>query len=113
MGDITPTTAVLELAKLSRQLDLLGLSIHDAEREATNTKHVADVERAKAFLAAEGSVQAREAQAVVATADLRLSAELAAAELRIIRSDIRTVESRIDVGRSVVGVLRAEAQVAQ
>jgi len=42
---------------------------------------------------------------------VKLSAELAEAELRIIRSDIRVIEGRMDAGRSVVGVLRAEAQV--
>lgn len=113
MTDITPTTAVIELAKLSRELDAAGLRLHDAEREAANTRHTYTVDKAKQFLAAEGSVQAREAQALVATATQRISAELAEAELRIIRSDIRILENRIDVGRSVVGVLRAEAQAAQ
>jgi hypothetical protein len=111
--DVTPTNAVLELAKLSRQLDDAGFRIKDAERKAVNTKHTYTVERAKAFLKAEGSVQAREAQAAIETSDQRLSAELAEAELRILRSDIRILENRIDVGRSVVGVLRAEAQVVR
>ena len=113
MIDITPTTAVIELAKLSRELDAAGFRIKDAERRAVNTKHTYTVERAKAFLKAEGSVQAREAQAVIDTAELRLSAELAEAELRILRSDIRVLEGRMDAGRSVVGVLRAEAQVVK
>jgi hypothetical protein len=42
-----------------------------------------------------------------------VGAELAEAEVRILRSDIRILENRIDVGRSVVGVLRAEASVAR
>lgn len=113
MNDITPTTAVLELAKLSRELDAAGFRIKDAERNAVNTKHLYTVERAKAFLKADGSVQAREAQAAIDTAELRLSAELAEAELRILRSDIRILEGRMDAGRSVVGVLRAESQVTR
>lgn len=112
MTDITPTTAVLELAKLSRELDALGFKIHDAERRAVQSKHTYTVEKAKAFLAADGAnAQAREAKALIDTAELRLSAELAEAELRILRSDIRVLENRMDAGRSVVGVLRAEAQV--
>ena len=113
MSDVTPTTAVLELAKLSRQLDEAGYRIKDAERKAVNARHTYTVESQKAFLKAEGSIQARQAQATVETAELRLSAELAEAELRILRNDIRVLESRLDVGRSVVGVLRAEAQVAR
>jgi hypothetical protein len=110
--DITPNSAVLELAKLSRQLDEAGYRLREAERKAVNAKHIYTVEKAKAFLASAGSnAQAREAQAIIDTAEQRITAELAEAELRILRSDIRILENRIDVGRSVVGVLRAEAQV--
>lgn len=113
MTDITPTTAVLELTKLSRELDATGAKIRDAERDAVNKRHLFTIESHKAFLAADGSVQARQAQAAVDTAVLRISAELAEAELRILKSDIRIIESRIEVGRSVVGVLRAEASVVR
>lgn len=114
MSDVTPTSAVMELAKLSRELDAAGYRLKEAERAAVNRKHVYTVAKAKAFLAAQGAnAQAREAQAVLDTETERLSAELAEAELRILRSDIRILENRIDVGRSVVGVLRAEAQVVR
>jgi hypothetical protein len=111
--DITPVSAIKELTKMSRLLDEAGYRLHDAERKATNTRHRYTIEKAKAFLAAEGSVQAREADALVSTDADRLSAELAETEVRILRSDIRILENRIDVGRSVVGVLRAEAQVVR
>lgn len=112
--DITPNSAVLELAKLSRELDVVGFKLRDAERAAVNKRHTYTVEYAKALLAADGSnVEARKAQAVLAVADKLISAELAEAEVRIIKSDIRILENRIDVGRSVVGVLRAEAQVVR
>ena len=113
MTDITPTVAVIELAKLSRELDAAGFKIRDAERQAVQKRHEYTVAKAKAFLCAEGSVQAREAQAVLDTAELKVAADLAEAELRILKSDIRIIEGRMDVGRSVVGVLRAEAQVAR
>lgn len=111
--DITPNSAVLELAKLSRDLDAAGHRIRDLEHQAVNTKHRYTIEYHKAFLTAEGSIQARQAQATIDTADLRVAAELAEAELRIVKSDIRILENRIDVGRSVVGVLRAESQVVR
>lgn len=111
--DVTPVTAIKELTRLSRQLDVLADRLRDAERRAVNTRHAYAVAKAKAYLAAEGSVQAREAQAVVDTAAEKLSADLAEAELRIIRADVRMAENHIDVGRSVVGVLRAEAQVTR
>lgn len=114
MSDVTPTSAVLELAKLSRLLDELSFKLRDAERKAVNTEHVYRVEKAKALLAVdEGTVPEREAKALLAVADERLSAKLAAGELNILRRDLHVIETRIEVGRSVVGVLRAEAQVVR
>lgn len=54
MNDVTPTSAVVELSRLSRQLDELGFRIKDAERAAVNKRHLYNVEAAKALLAAEG-----------------------------------------------------------
>ena len=113
MSDISPNSAVLELTRLSRQLDEAGFRIRPAEREAVQKRHEYVVAQAKAFLTAEGSIQARQAQATVDTAALRVEAELAEAEVRILKSDIRVLENRMDVGRSVVGVLRAEASVVR
>lgn len=111
MIDVTPTSAVMELAKLSRLLDNLGEKLREAERKAVDREHTYRVEKAKALLAQDGTVQEREAKALLAVDAERLSAKLAESELRIIRSDIRILETRMDVGRSVVGVLRAEASV--
>lgn len=114
MTDVTPVSAVQEMSKLSRLLDELGFKLHDARRKAVNAEHTYRVEKAKALLAVdEGTVAEREAKALLAVADVRLKAKLADAELQILRDDLRVVETRIDVGRSVVGVLRAEAQVAR
>jgi hypothetical protein len=113
-ADITPNSAVMEMARLSRQLDELGYKLREAERKAVNTEHTYRVEKAKALLAVdEGTVPEREAKALIATADTRLSAKLAAAELSILRREISIAETRIDVGRSVVGVLRMEANLAR
>jgi hypothetical protein len=42
---------------------------------------------------------------------VRLAAKLAQAELNILKKEIFIVETRIAVGRSVVGILRIEAQL--
>lgn len=114
MNDVTPTTAVLELAKLSRLLDELSFKLRDAELSAVNAEHRYRVEKAKALLAVgerdeKLTVAEREAKATLEVSDVRLSAKLAAAELSILRRDLHVIETRIEVGRSVVGVLRAEA----
>ena len=112
-GEITPNGAVMEMARLSRQLDELGFRLKAAEREAVNTEHRYRVEKAKALLAVdEGTVPEREAKSLLATQEQRLAAKLAAGELSILRKEIQIAETRIDVGRSVVGVLRMEASLA-
>ena len=113
-GDITPNSAVMEMARLSRQLDELGFRLKAAEREAVNTEHAYRVAKAKALLAVdEGTVPEREAKSLLATQEQRLAAKLAAGELSILRKEIQIAETRIDVGRSVVGVLRMEAALSR
>jgi hypothetical protein len=115
MSDITPNSAVLELTRLSRTLDELGFKLRPAELDAVRKRHAHSVAFAKAIISADGSnAEIRKAQATLAAEELSLAAELAEAEVRILRSDIRDVlGGRIDVGRSVVGVLRAEAAVTR
>jgi hypothetical protein len=113
-ADITPNSAVMEMARLSRQLDELGYRLKAAEREAVKSEHTYRVEKAKALLQVdEGTVPEREAKSLLMVADQRLAAKLAAAELSILRREIQIAETRIDVGRSVVGVLRMEASLAR
>ena len=112
--EITPNSAVMEMARLSRQLDELGYRLKAAEREAVKTEHTYRVEKAKALLRCQdGTVPEREAQSLLETEQVRLAAKLAEAELNILKREIRVAEIRIDVGRSVVGVLRMEASLAR
>ena len=111
-ADITPNSAVMEMARLSRQLDELGFRLKAAEREAVTKEHAYRVAKAKALLSVdEGTVPEREAKSLLEVADVRLAAKLAQAELNILKKEIFIVETRIAVGRSVVGILRIEAQL--
>jgi hypothetical protein len=110
--EITANSAVMEMARLSRQLDELGYRLKAAEREAVKTEHTYRVEKAKALLQVdEGTVPEREAKSLLMVADQRLAAKLAAAELSILRKETFICETRIQVGRSVVAILRTEAQL--
>ena len=116
---ITPLLAVQNLTQISRDLDAAGYKLAQAERRSVEKREAHTLAWAKAYLSTGGEdsrgkpfpVATREAKATIATADTRIAAEAAEAEVRIVRSDIRILERRIDVGRSTVGVLRAEAQL--
>jgi len=113
-ADITANSTVVEMARLSRQLDEAGYRLKDAEKKAVQAEHAYRVAKAKALLSVkDGTVPEREATALLEVDSVRLAAKLAEAELRILRSEIRILENRIDVGRSVVGVLRMEASLAR
>ena len=113
-ADITANSAVVEMARLARQLDEAGYRLKDAEKKAVQAEHAYRVAKAKALLSVkDGTVPEREATALLEVDSVRLAAKLAEAELRILRSEIRILENRIDVGRSVVGVLRMEANLAR
>lgn len=109
--DITPTSAMREMTRLSRQLDAEGAKIRGLVLDAVRKRHAHTIGYAKALIAADGSnAEIRKAQATDATDELLLAAVLAEAELDIVRSNIRDIlKSRIDVGRSVFSFVKSEA----
>lgn len=100
------------LGELSRSLDDAIMRMADLELAAVEAEGVYKVARARAFLSAEGSVQAREAQAIIATEAERAEYEQAAALVRVQRESIRALHTRIDVGRTIQATERALSGVA-
>ena len=109
--DITPTSAMQEMCRLSRQLDAEGAKIRGLTLDAVRKRHTHTVAFAKALVSADGSnAEIRKAQATLETEALLLDAELAEAELSIVRSDIRDIlQTRVEVGRSVFSFVKSEA----
>ncbi|MFJ4653800.1 hypothetical protein ACIP5Y_21245 [Nocardia sp. NPDC088792] len=107
-----PNEAVLHLADLARQLDRVTNELNEADVTAVHAREAAKLAEAHAFLCAQGSVDARKAQATVATAEARLAAEVADATVRGLRNSVRTLQTRIDVGRTYGATLRSEIALA-
>lgn len=109
--DITPTSAMQEMTRVSRQLDAEGSKIRGLVLDAVRKRHAYTIAFAKALVSADGSnAEIRKAQATEDTAQLLLDAVLAEAELDIIRSNIRDIlHRRLDVGRSVFSFVKSEA----
>lgn len=107
-----PNEVVLHLTELSRQLADATEQINEADIAAVNARETAKLAEAKAFLAAEGSVEARKSKAVVQTHEARLAAEVADAGVRGLQRTIRTLQTRIDVGRTFGATLRSEMNLA-
>lgn len=80
-----------------------------ADMEATRAKAEYDRAVAIAFRQASGSIEARRHIATETCHGRRLAADEAASRVRSLRSRIKHLEVRIDVGRSFGAALRAEA----
>jgi hypothetical protein len=109
--DLTPNDVARNLIDLSKQLDSLIELSAQLDRDAVNAKIDADVAEAHAFLKAEGSVDARRAQSRIVTESERRAAELSNAALRACRDRVKALQVRIDTGRSLSALVRAEASL--
>ena len=99
---------VKRLSELSKLLDAATDDIAALDEAAVVTKQANEVAYARAFLAAEGPMDARKAQAVIVTADAALAMELAAAKHRACRERIRTLGVQIEVGRTLSAATRSQ-----
>lgn len=107
-GQMTAVDVAQHLLGLSRELLRITDELNAKDLEATELAEDAKVAEARAFLTAEGPVDQRKAQSVVDTHDSRLAARLAEAETRALQRTVRTLERRIDVGRTHGATVRAE-----
>ena len=106
-------TSVLDhLQTISRDLDNAVTELSDLEMNAADAESAYRVAKAVAFMAAEGAVQAREHQAVIATQTQLIERDKTAAMVRIQREAIRALHARIDVGRTIVATERTLAGVS-
>lgn len=115
MSGYTPQTTNevgLALAKLGRDLDSCKDRLNDADMEATIAQESRKVEEAKALVAAEGRTgEERKAQATIATHEIRLDAEVKDAIVRGLVREMKTLQSRIDVGRTLGAGIRKETEL--
>lgn len=110
MSDVpgNATEVAQQLAKLARGLNKKVEAIREAELDYVEKRGAADLAYSKAFLAAEGSIDARKHQAAIQTHQFRMDADVADTVVRHLRREIDSLKVRIDVGRSYGAAIRAE-----
>ena len=104
----TPVEVVRNLSRLTEELRNLTAALRAAETDAAVKRHAADMTESRAFLAATGPMDIRKHTARVAADDNEGVALVAEALVRVLRQEIRAVETRIDVGRTYGATVRAE-----
>lgn len=106
------TTVLDQLQHISRDLDAAIRDLSRLEQESAEAESAYRVAKAKAYMQAGGAVQAREAQAVIATEIQLITRDKSAALVRIQREHIRALHARIDVGRTIVATERTLSGVS-
>jgi hypothetical protein len=100
------------LMTLSRDLDKQTEAAETLDYEAVTARHDYELAFARAFLSAEGAMDARKQKAILATDREHLDAEIKDARLRACKARIATLKVQIDTGRSLGAALRAEVSLA-
>lgn len=106
------TTVLDQLQNISRDLDAAIRDLSRLEQESADAESAYRVTKAKAFMRSAGSVQAREYQAVIDSEIQLINRDKSAALVRIQREFIKSLHSRIDVGRTVIATERTLAGVS-
>jgi hypothetical protein len=101
------TTVLDQLQTISRDLDAAIRQLSEFEMKAADAESTYRVAKARAFLRAEGAVQAREHQAVLDTAVELVERDKTAAMVRVQRDYIKSLHARIDVGRTIASAEKA------
>ncbi len=103
---ITPAAVEGEILRLSALLDHATSEIAKRGRDAAEKRMHRDLSVAKAYVAAEGTVDAKKATARIECADVVKDAEIADAVLRNARDAAHNIRSQLDALRSVNASLR-------
>jgi hypothetical protein len=106
-----PSTAnevIANLTRLTGELRDRTSAYRAAETDAAMKRHAADIAEARAFLAASGPVEQRKNEAKIDADRQEGDALVAEALVRILRAEIRSIETRIEVGRTYGATVRAE-----
>jgi len=108
---LQPVDVVRQLTKLGSELDAAVRMLKGAEIEAVEKRHEADMVESRAFLSSDGAMELRKHQARVAADRFELQALTAEAVVKHLRAHIRTIETRIEIGRSLGVALRSELKL--
>jgi hypothetical protein len=99
---------VKRLSELSRMLDAATDEIAALDDKAIRAKGSYEVAYAKSFLESNGSMDVRRQEAILVCADLRLTMEIAEAQVRAIKERINTLRSQISIGQSLSAAIRQQ-----
>lgn len=104
----TPLEAVREMRDLTLALAQRTAAYRAAEHDAATKRAAAELAQARAFLNADGAMDLRKQVARIEAAPLLGAADVAEALVRVLKQEIRNIETSIDCSRTTAATIRAE-----
>ena len=108
---LTPLAVVKQLSQLARELDQTTDMLYAADLDAADKRQQADITESKAFLATDGPMDIRRHTARVLADKVEQEALVAEALVRFLKNKLKSLDLRIEVGRSMGTSLRAEMKL--
>ena len=108
---VIPSEIAVSLSELT-QTNKEGVgALYEAEVNLAGAELALDKAEASAFIHAAGSVAERQAQAKLASAELRFERDLAKAQVTRIRTKIRQIESELMAQATMAKIMQAEMKL--
>jgi ribosomal protein S12 methylthiotransferase accessory factor YcaO len=96
------------LSTIGREIDALTERLPLLDKAETMARHEFKRAYNRAFLMAEGSVDAKRALAEEQSSTLELEWSLAGVEMRRTKEELRALRDRLEIGRSLSAIMRLE-----
>lgn len=115
MVNLTPHSIVNTLTEIGKKIDEVTAALPDLELAEVNARHEFKMAYARAFLS--GGVDengqkvtesVRRAHSELATSELAFAADVASVKLRHKRDELKALQARLEIGRSLSAVMRLE-----
>jgi hypothetical protein len=104
----TPTEVVRNLSELTKELRDKTTAYRAAEFDMVEKRHAANMVDVRTFLRTDGPMELRKKTAEQSADRAENDALVAEAMVRVLKAEIRSIETRIDVGRTFGATVRAE-----
>lgn len=112
-GVLTPSFIAERLIQFGSDLHATVGQLESADRDLREKRAAHSEAYARAFIRAEGAMDARKQIAILETARAALEAEIADAVVQHLRRRLDAIKVQIDIGRTLSATVRAEVSLAK
>lgn len=99
-----------QIMAVVKEIDDAVITLSELDHEAATLRGKFEVAEAKAFLAADGSMEVRKRTAIVATEKVKHELEVAESQLRVHKAFMKSLEQQLDALRSKGAMQRSQWQ---